>query len=430
VTAALTRVSRRFLAGLGGAAALGLAIRLVEALHEKWNSRGGVSDAVYFQLQGRALAEGYFFIDPYRYYGLHQGLHASAVHPPLFSIFLAIPALLGFSTYREAIIGGVLLGTATVVVVGLAGRAIAGDRVGIVAALLAAVYANLWINDAIVTSESITALMVALVALLAYRLWRKHSFGNAAWFGLACGLATLTRAEVALVLPVVAVPLALNLRGLDLAARVKRLGVIVIVAALPVLPWVGYNLARFERPVVLDTGTDFTLANTNCNLTYYGSRLGWWDFRCDRYRTRALNYIEAHESRVPFVLAARLGRLTGLYAVGQTVRLDSVEQNRGPEWITWLAEIQWYVLTVLAVVGLVFLRKTKIIIYPLLGLIAIGLLSGILSSGQTRYRVAAEVPVVLAAAVAVVALFDRWRPAGQERRAPDTSAGRAPTAAA
>jgi hypothetical protein len=214
------------------------------------------------------------------------------------------------------------------------------------------------------------------------------------------------------------------MRGLDLASRLKRLGVIVIVAALPVLPWVGYNLARFERPVFLDTGSDFTLANTNCDLTYYGSRLGWWDFRCDRrkisgdesvqaeqYRTRALDYIDAHKSRIPVVLAARLGRLTGLYAVGQTVRLDSFEQNRGPEWITWLALIQWYVLAALAVTGLVFLRRTKTIIYPLVGLVAIGLLAGVLSSGETRYRVTAEVPVVLAAAVAGVALFDRWRPA-------------------
>lgn len=439
--AELTRVSRRFLAGLGGAAALGLTIRLVDALHEKWNARGSVSDAVYFQLQGRALAQGHFFIDPYRYFSLHQGLHPSAVHPPLFSIFLAIPSLLGFSTYREAIIAGVLLGTVTVIVVGLAGRAIVGDRVGIVAAFLAAVYANLWINDTIVLSEAITALMVALVALLAYRLWRNPSFANAAWFGLACGLATLTRAEVALVLPAVAVPLALSMRGLDLASRLKRLGVIVIVAALPVLPWVGYNLARFERPVFIDTGTDFTLANTNCDLTYYGARLGWWDFRCDRrkisgdesvqaeqYRNRALDYIDAHKARVSVVLAARLGRLTGLFAVGQTVRLDSFEQNRGPEWITWLALIQWYILAFLATVGLVFLRRAKTIVYPLLGLVAIGLLAGVLSSGETRYRVTAEVPIVLAAAVAVVALFDRWRSAGSRGSAAGRISGAGPDA--
>jgi len=45
-------------------------------------------------------------------------------------------------------IASVILGSLTVIVIGLIGRHLVGTKVGVVAALLAAVYANLWINDA------------------------------------------------------------------------------------------------------------------------------------------------------------------------------------------------------------------------------------------------------------------------------------------
>lgn len=60
-----------------------------------------------------------------------------------------------------------LVGTAAVVVIGLLGRVVAGDRAGLIAAGLAAAYPNLWINDGLVMAESLTALGMAL--LLTYR---------------------------------------------------------------------------------------------------------------------------------------------------------------------------------------------------------------------------------------------------------------------
>ena len=46
------------------------------------------------------------------------------------------------------------------------------ERVGIITAAIAAVYANLWVHDAIVTSETITIFMVAVTVLAAYRFWK------------------------------------------------------------------------------------------------------------------------------------------------------------------------------------------------------------------------------------------------------------------
>lgn len=437
--ARLSADTRRFYVWLGGAAALGLGVRLFYAIHYKWNQRTW-GDAAYFYYQAKALARGQWFVDPWRWWLLHQGYHPGAEHPPLYTLFLSVPSLLGFGTFREAMIASCILGTFTVVAIGIAGRLVAGPRVGIVAAFIAAVYANLWINDGLVISETIAALMIALVVITVYRFWKAPTLGNAAWFGFACGVAALTRAEVAFLFPLVALPLVLRARGLQRGVRWQRFGAMVVLAAVPVLPWVAYNLTRFDHPVALSTGADFTLANTNCQTTYYGERLGWWDARClqNRYkvpgdestvalhfRHQALTFIDHHKGRLPVVLAARVGRMWEIYNPIQKLPWDDFEQGRGPRKVTKLALGQYYVLAVLAIVGLVMLRRRKIIIYPLLALAVIATISAMLAFGNTRYRVPAEITIVIGAAVPIAALWDRWRPPraaagpGQELTTPE-----------
>jgi 4-amino-4-deoxy-L-arabinose transferase-like glycosyltransferase len=424
-----------------GAIALGLAVRFGYAYGFKWDQPlavapfGGLGgDAGYYHFQANAIADGLWFVDPWSWALRHTGVHPGAEHPPMYTLFLAIPSSLGFQTFREHVISGVLLGSLTCGVVGFAGRAVAGRRVGIVAAFLAAVYANLWINDALVMSETITAMLAAFVVWFGYRFWRDPSMRWALLFGFACGLAALSRAEFAFFFPIVALPLAIRARGLDTRERVKRVAAIVLMAALPVMPWVGFNIARFNQPVTLSTGGDFTLANTYCDATFYGDRIGWWDLRCmgDRwarpgdesdvsksFRQDGLDYLGDHLGRFPVVVAARIGRMWDLYDPIQTLRFDSFEQGRSPNTVTRIALAQFYVLTVLAIVGLVMLRRRKVIIYPLIGLAVTCTIAAMIAFGGTRYRVPAEIAIVIAAAVPLTALLDRWFP--QRRGVPPTT---------
>ena len=80
-----------------------------------------------------------------------------------------------------------VFGAGVVLVIGLLGRAVAGDRAGLVAAGIAAVYPNLWINDGLVMSETLATLAVALAILLTYRFIRAPRWSTAAWVGVACG---------------------------------------------------------------------------------------------------------------------------------------------------------------------------------------------------------------------------------------------------
>ena len=441
----VSSASRRFYLWLGAAATLGLGVRLAYALHDKWHQlpRG---DSGYYYYSAQAITQGHWFIDGLRWKFLHQGIHASAQHPPLYTLFLAIPSAFGFTTFRDAILASIVIGTATVVVVGLAGRAIAGARIGIVAAFLAAIYANLWVSDALVLSETLTALIVAVLVWVSYRFWKQPSWGNAGTFGLLCGLAALTRGEVLLLLPIVGLPLAIGARTLAPRVRGQRLAVMVVAAALPVMPWLTYNISRFDKPVLFSTDLDTALVSANCQSTYYGTYLGWWDLACgsnrnanvkdesdraSQLRSDATHYIDSHKARLPVVVVARIARMWGLYRPGQTTNLNILENGRGPRNVADLALGEYYVLVVLAVGGIIMLRRRKTIVYPLVGLATVATLTAILIYGNTRFRVVAEVGIVLAAAVPLAALWDRWWPSRSEVLEPGAAEQHAkPTAAA
>ena len=423
---------RTFCYWMLGAVALGLMVRLAYVYGWKWdqplavaNSHGFGGDAGYYHTQANAIAEGLWFVDPWSWAFRKTGVLPGAEHPPLYTLFLSIPSSLGFQTFREHVVAGTILGSITCGVTGFAGRAVAGRRVGIIAAFLAAVYANLWINDALVMSETITALLAAFVIWFAYRFWREPTMRNALLFGFSCGLAALTRAEFVFFFPIVALPLVIRARGLATPERVKRGVAIVCLAALPVLPWVIFNMVRFNNPVTLSTGGDFTLSNTYCPTTFHGDKLGWWDLTCmddrwaikgdesdqaNHFREEGLDYLSDNLGRFPVVLAARVGRMWEVYRPFQKLNLDSFEQGRNPFAVTQIALAQFYVLFILAVVGLVMLRRRKTIIYPLIGLAITCTIAAMIAFGGTRYRVPAEIAIVIAAAVPLAALLDRWFP--------------------
>src|SRR5215218_9956578 len=113
-----------------------------------------------------------------------------------------------------------IFGALVVLVIGLLGRSVAGNRAGLVAAAIAAVYPNLWINDGLVMSEALATLSVALAILLTYRFIRAPKPSTAAWVGVAVGLAMLTRAELGLLLPLMVLPVALFLKALPFSRQI------------------------------------------------------------------------------------------------------------------------------------------------------------------------------------------------------------------
>jgi hypothetical protein len=408
---------RRFGIALGIIVAGALVVRLVYVLvHLRHEPLGG--DSLYYSLQGHDLAHGRWFIEPFRF-RLDHVREPSAYHPPLFSLYLGVVSRLGADSGLAHRVAACLVGGGAVAAIGVLGRRLAGDRAGLVAAGLAALYPFLWINDAVVLSESMLALTTALVLLAAYSFWRSPSPWRAVALGAGIALVALTRAEGALLFALLGLPVVFMAPGLEWRSRLERVAVMALAALVVVGPWVGYNLARFEEPAYLSTGSGVTLADSSCDAVYSGPFIGWWSFLCipDRIsndeavndrenRDVAVRYIRDHESDLPKVVAARIGRMWGVFRPFQTADLDGRGLNADRAGL-----VASYVLIPLAIAGLVLLRRRREPIVPMLALAAMVTITAALFYGAIRFRVPADVAIVACAAVALDAAWCKLRSA-------------------
>jgi 4-amino-4-deoxy-L-arabinose transferase-like glycosyltransferase len=418
-------------------ATISLAALLLRVLYVLLDRRGTpiVGDAYYFHRAANLLADGRGFIGPYQL-DLKGVTAQSADHPPAYIVYLALWSLAGFKGPTEHMLASCLLGAATVAVVAYAGRAIGGARVGVIAGIAAAVYPNMFASDGMLLSETTAILATALVVLACYRPARR-SWGTMVLIGALCGVAALTRAELLLLSPLLLVPRCLADRARPWPQRIGLLATGGAATLAVIAPWVIYNTARFGQLVTLSNGLDVTLAQSNCDPVYYGAQIGFYRVQCaiddataagttsdDQlvlgkiYRSSAEDYAKDHLGRVPLVVAARIGRVTGLYKPWQQIDLDVFPEGRD-RWVATGGMIGWYALAGFGVAGVVVLRRRRVPVWPLLAPGVVVLLATMLTFGSTRYRAPFEPCIVLLGAAGIDALISR---ASRRAADPATSA--------
>jgi 4-amino-4-deoxy-L-arabinose transferase-like glycosyltransferase len=369
-----------------------------------------IGDALTFHLEGGYLAHGEGFRR------IFEDV-PTAEHPPLFIVLLAAFTLAGAGgIYAQQLLLGVV-GAATVVLVGLLGRKVAGDRAGLIAAAVAAVHPLLWLADGALMSESLYGPFVVGSLLAACAYVGARSAGRAALVGALVGLAALTRGEALLLVPLLA--LAMLVRApLPGRARLAHLGALVAAFAIVLAPWSIRNALTFNAPVLISANADGVWAGANCEKTYYGPIVGSWDFPCygkrpagdeseqsREYRRRGIRYMRDHLSRVPVVLAARVGRVWDVYRPDQN-RVFAASEGR-PARSERLGVLLYWLLMPFALGGAWLLRRRGHVLAILLAPAVMVTVTALLSYGSTRFRFAAEPSIVVLAAVAVDTLVRR-----------------------
>jgi hypothetical protein len=353
----------------------------------------------------------------------------SALHPPLTSVVLAPVARLanGNATAMRCTIA--FLGCIVVLVIGLIANEIAGRRAGLIAAFFAAIYPNLWANDGLIMSETVTTLVVAVVILALYRFIRRPSWRLVGALGVLCGLGMLNRAELALLLPMIVLPTIFLTAALTARRRLEFSGIAILFALLVISPWVIRNMTTFERPVLLSTGDGPTLVGANCSTTYGGPLLGYWNAACglpgpsrgadesvvgSRQRRLAIDYMTDHPKGLVRASVARVGRLWSLYRPLQMA--DLAEREGRPNAVSIAGLVFFYLFCPLAFVGAVVLRRRRVALLPLLGQFLLVTLTAAAFYGKVRFRTPAEVSIVVLVAIALDAWAGRRSRAGPPRR--------------
>lgn len=405
---------RSFRTRLAAVGLLGLLVRVSAA----WANRDYpvVGDALTYHLEGGYLAGGEGFRRAYEDV-------PTAEHPPVHVVVVAAAELLGIGSTagQKAFLGAI--GAITVVLVGLLGRRIGGDRVGLLAAGLAAIYPMLFLADAALMSETTSTLLVVAALLAALRLLDRRTLGAAAALGALIALTALARGEAIGLLVLLAAPAAW-IAGAGDARRRVALGVVGAAAFVAVLaPWTIRNATTFARPVLLSTNGDAVWVGANCRRTYFGELTGAWVFSCYgaeppgdeaeqavAYRERGLRYAADHAARLPVVVAARVGRLLDVYRPWSQGVFFAATEGRKPR-AQRLGLLAYWALLPLGVAGAVLLRRRRArdALLVVLAPVALVLLVGAAVYGSTRFRTAAEPSLIVLAAVALDAALTRAR---------------------
>lgn len=385
---------------------LGAALRIVRLAVSKWSQPLLLNDSLYYSAQAQQLAHGVWFREVFVD-------RAGAEHGPLTSSLMALVSW-GDDPFNRQRMVTVVCGTVTVAIIGMIGRRVGGDRVGLIAAALAAAYPNLWISDGLVMSESVSCLMIAW-ALWGILSWADNpTMHGAMYVGLAVGLGTLARSEVILFVPAAAVVMWLVGRRSGRKQQWSHVVAAAGVVVLCLLPWVIFNLARFDKPIFLTTNEGGALLGANCVDTYYGPAQGGWSLLClvndpgnnpdedasmraSRQRREAFSYVKGHLTRVPVVELQRIGRTLDLFAQRDMVRGDVGEERE--RWAAWAGIASFWVLAPIAAIGARRLRRRDRVV--LLIPVMIVMVTTVVIYGGHRIRSSAEPSIVILAAVAI-----------------------------
>src|SRR3954462_9238719 len=396
---------RPFATRLAAIAGVGLAVRLVYSLAVMGDRTPG-GDGREFHLLANVLAQTGRYLQPFQYLYLHHTVPTTE-KPPLYPAVLALPSWLGPDSYAAHRIVSCLLGAAAVVLIGLLGRRVGGDRIGLLAGSIAAVYPALWMLDASLRSESLYLPLIALALLLAYA--RRF-----VWLGVVLGLAALTRSEALLLLPLLLVFLP--------RPRLRPAVVAVGCCLLVIAPWLARNWITFDQPTAISTNEGGLLAGANCHSAYYTQLIGTW--ACipvndpawgeneavisGHLRRRALAYASDHAGRVPAVVGVRVLRVWDVWDPSDAAHLEASIADRHIR-AQQAAMLSLYLLVPFAIAGAVVLRRRGEQLRILLIPIVFVTLVAALSYGSTRFRVAAEPSIVVLASVGFAAAWPRMR---------------------
>lgn len=421
---------RRFWVILGVIAmvALGIRVAFVEAEGQQARHLG---DAWWYRAVALQLADGDGYVRPADLRFDPPRRVPTAEHPPLFSVVLAAPATLGFRSVHDLEIFSSLIGVAGVVLIGLLGRRVAGDAVGLVSAGIAATYPMLFQASALAFSESLGVAMAAAVLLVAYQIVDQPSRARWALLGLLIGLAALTRGEGGALLVVVAWPLAWwgasTWRG-----RLVPAGIVTVVALAVVAPWMIRNFAAFDRFVPISTNGATAIAGGNCDTTFSGRWIGAWHLECireayrsfdDTYLTdpdynevtgaapaqrHGLEYMGDHKADVPLVVVARVMRSFNLWDPFDS-QIDYDDGDAGVRPWQQIGYVMFFVMLPFAIYGGVRLRRRGRPVWPLLGPVVIVVVASAVLHGATRFRAGAEPAIIVLAATGIVGLVGAVR---------------------
>lgn len=435
------------------AVVVGLVVRVAYILWLHHIGNFWIGDSLIYHGEGLQLAKGDGWVNPVLVdiYGIRREL---AMHPPAYSLWLALWSWLGFTSMFAHQLVTIPIGLATIALVGLIGRQVWSDRVGIAAAAIAAVHPSIWSWEGMVLQEPMAILATCLLLFAMLRLVRRIDRSSVLLAGCAAGFAPLTRAELVSAIAICLITILIVHRS-----RAALFGTIAVglLAMLVVMPWSIHNSMRFSRFVPLSNGLGVTLASTNCDALN-GQWLGYWSLTCGRdlsneataewaaehpgakfievydsdglpvsppyyfqypeldeaevdarLTQKTIEWIKEHPSFLVRSVPARLGRVLGVFRPVEQMRYDSGIEGR-KRAVVLGAWAGYYALLPFAILGGWRLkRRSRSNLVMLLAPVFSALAVIAMTFGNTRYRAIAEPTMAVLGSIGLAVVWGYLR---------------------
>ncbi|MGD0765213.1 MAG: glycosyltransferase family 39 protein [Dehalococcoidia bacterium] len=373
----LKRVATRPEAILVGILVLAFGLRLAWVLHAQTQPLGNADTGWYYATASNVAAGHGFTVNiAGDQWVAGPGGNATSFLPPGWPLSLGAAFALFGTHLLVAKLLNVVAGVITVYLAYRIGELLFGRTAGLLGAALLAFYPSLIYWSSTVYSDIYFTMWFSLAVFVLLRtreMTGRRLIAGTVLLGLVTGVATLTRGQGVLLVPLVFVFWAL-FRGWRQAFEWAAL--VVAGAAVVVLPWTVRNVATFHAPVVVSVNDGFNL------------RIGHSPYATGRYivpqdlwtMDPGISYTERE------ALFSREGRNLAIkYAVGHPLReltlsgkklyylfipdSDSLDwANYGPTPVApagvrnvlqWFSDWYYGALVLLAVVGAVAFRRLK-----------------------------------------------------------------------
>ena len=385
-------------------------------------------DPVLYLILGDHVAAG----DGYRY-GFEADQGVTAYYPPGYPLALGavlwLVRLLPFdvTAFDVAVWLNVALSVATIGLVFVLGRRLGGDRVGLVAAGIWALWPNLVFHSAVVLTETLFLFLLVLLLIVALgdpEGARLPGRARLVTIGVLFGLTLLVRPVSAVIAPVFLV----LWWGAGLRAALWRLALVGVATLAVLVPWSIRSTLAMDEPVAmsLNFGDNLCLGHNPGANGGFGD-LGAYCYTAEGLARpesetrrqsenidRALEYIADNPGetlrRTPSKVRITLQNDHDGLHVAEDFGQAPLMSDRARDLLKAAANGFYYLVAVAAVAGgVVLLRRpdpARRGLFLVLGGAA-QLISPLATFGDARFKMPIYPTLAVCAAVAVVALWDR-----------------------
>ncbi len=366
---------------------LGFIVRLAWLLFALRAPVGG-GDAQFYLQTARSIAAGQ---------GYEVAGQATALWPPGYSFVLG--GALWSMPFDDIAVAGALnlvLGTATIALVGLLARRLLGPRSAIAAAGIVALFPSMvMFTSSILTETLCNLLVVAMLTVLMWHPWRSAdgsmvlpSVRRVAVAGGLAGAAMLVRPPI--VASVLLIPVAWAVARAARRGSALRIGVLVGAMAVVVLPWTVRNALRMDAfvPVSNNTGINLCIGNNPEANGGFGvpvycfgdlptAQTSQGEVERDRaLRQRATDWILEHPQEqlrlVPLRTYTLFANDSAAVVAAESFGNDPWLDLQHAQWLRWWADTYFWMVFTLASFGfVVWLRRRDPRVVALL-MVAVG----------------------------------------------------------